>query len=54
MIRGEGTRYSMNGNIDVTTTFGGMKLYINKEGGTTRPKRRMIMMMMYVNSRAYI
>ena len=39
MIRGKGTGYSMKGNIDVDTPFGGMKLPLNKEGGTTRLKK---------------
>ncbi|KAI3739016.1 hypothetical protein L2E82_29361 [Cichorium intybus] len=40
MIRGKGTGYSMKGNIDVDTPFGGMKLPLNKEGGTTRLKKQ--------------
>lgn len=39
MIRGKGTGYSMKGNIDVDTPFGGMKLPLDREGGTTRLKK---------------
>ncbi|KAE9614877.1 putative Late embryogenesis abundant protein, LEA-14 [Lupinus albus] len=40
MIRGRGTGYTIKGNIDVDTPFGKMKLPINKEGGTTRLKKK--------------
>uniref|UniRef100_A0A7N2MTT0 Water stress and hypersensitive response domain-containing protein n=1 Tax=Quercus lobata TaxID=97700 RepID=A0A7N2MTT0_QUELO len=36
---GEGTGYSMKGNINVDTPFGSIKLPITKEGGTTRIKK---------------
>ncbi|CAH8383737.1 unnamed protein product [Eruca vesicaria subsp. sativa] len=39
MIRGKGTGYTIKGNVDVDTPFGGMKLPIIKEGGETRLKK---------------
>ena len=39
MIRGEGTGYSIKGNINVDTPFGSFKLPITKEGATTCIKK---------------
>ncbi|KAH0889974.1 hypothetical protein HID58_052403 [Brassica napus] len=39
MIRVQGTGYTIKGNVDVDTPFGGMKLPIIKEGGETRLKK---------------
>ncbi|KAK4403256.1 hypothetical protein Sango_0694200 [Sesamum angolense] len=40
MIRGRGTGYTLKGHINVDTPFGGMKLPISREGGTTRLKKK--------------
>ncbi|KAL0359308.1 UNVERIFIED_CONTAM: Desiccation-related protein PCC27-45 [Sesamum angustifolium] len=40
MIRGRGTGYTLKGHVNVDTPFGGMKLPISREGGTTRLKKK--------------
>uniref|UniRef100_A0A0C9SAF6 TSA: Wollemia nobilis Ref_Wollemi_Transcript_3727_1644 transcribed RNA sequence n=1 Tax=Wollemia nobilis TaxID=56998 RepID=A0A0C9SAF6_9CONI len=40
MIRGKATGYSMKGKLEVDTPFGPMQLPFNKEGGSTRLKKK--------------
>lgn len=40
MIRGKGAGYAMKGNLDLDSPFGPMQLPFNKEGGSTRLKKK--------------
>lgn len=40
MIRGKGTGYAMKGNLEVDTPFGPMQMPFNREGGSTRLKKK--------------
>jgi len=40
MIRGKGAGYAMKGNLDMDSPFGPMQLPFNKEGGSTRLKKK--------------